>query len=88
MFPKSTVRAGEQLHQWLSEHGSKLKHFLWGSEKDGFSSLSVLPLNETGGKLTYRVIVTNIAKGELSVAQPPFQCGGLKKENSLHLRFV
>lgn len=48
-----------------------------------FSSPSVLPLNETEGKLTYRVIVTNIAKGELSVALPPFHCGVLKKKKIL-----
>lgn len=34
-----------------------------GQRKDRASSPGVLPLNETGGKLTYRVIVTNIAEG-------------------------
>lgn len=78
LFPKSIVRAGERLYQWLSKR--RLKHFLRWSEKDRFSSLSVLLLNGTGGKLTYRVIVTNIAEGELSVALPPFHCGGFLKK--------
>lgn len=76
LFPKSIVRAGERLYQWLSEHAvASWNISCGGQKKDGFSSLSVLPLNETGGKLTYRVIVTNIAGGELSVALPPFHCG-------------
>lgn len=65
---------------------SKLKHFQQGSEDRG-----VLPLNETGGKLTYRVIVTNIARG--SRAWPcPLLTAAIKKKkeklSSLHLRFV
>lgn len=57
---------------------SKLKHFQQGSE-----DMDVLPLNETGGKLTYRVIVTNIAKGEPSGALPPSHCGHLKKKKKI-----
>lgn len=80
LFPKSIVRAVERFYQWLFEHATASRNISCGGpKKDGFSSLSVLPLNETGGKLTYQVIVTNIAKGELSVALPPFHCGGLKK---------
>lgn len=52
-----------------------------GQKKTCFSSPSVLPLNETGGKLTYRVIVTNIAEGEPSGALPPFSlCWFLKEK--------
>lgn len=80
LFPKSIVRAVERFYQWLFEHATASRNISCGGpKKDGFSGLSVLPLNETGGKLTYQVIVTNIAKGELSVALPPFHCGGLKK---------
>lgn len=84
------------MHQWLSRaRQQQAETFPVGvkkkkkRKKEGFSSLSVLPLNETGGKLTYQVIVTNIAEGELSVALPPFHCGGLKKKtSSSHLWFV
>lgn len=53
-------------------------------------SPGVLPLNETGGKLTYRAIVTNIAEGVVSAALPPLLTAAvLKKEKaSLHLQFV
>lgn len=81
LFPKSIVKAGERLYQWLSEHTvASWNISCRGQKKDVCSSLCVLPLNETGGKLTYRVIVTNIAEGELSVALPPFHCGGLRKK--------
>lgn len=46
-------------------------------------SPGVLPLNETGGKLTYRVIVTNIAEGVVSAALPPPHCGCFKKRKGL-----
>lgn len=46
-----------------------------GQRKD---RAGVLPLNETGGKLTYRVIVTNIAEGAPSAALPPSRWGRLK----------
>lgn len=63
-----------------------------GQRKDRASSPGVLPLNETGGKLTYRVIVTNIAEEALSAALPPSRWGRLKNKKkgkaSLHLRFV